>query len=121
MLTLLRVRRVARLRRRPELNGVSRPLRRAGSWQPSFCETGKARAMQVWGSAGSKPAETASLRRSISASRTRLASIVAQTPPAHHRRQRNGSSASSTAAGSISEAYGAAISFTGFPARLDRE
>jgi hypothetical protein len=36
MLTLLRVRRVARLRRRPELNGASRPLRRAGSWQPSF-------------------------------------------------------------------------------------
>jgi hypothetical protein len=38
MLTLLRVRRSARLRRRPELNGASRPLRRAGSWQPSFCE-----------------------------------------------------------------------------------
>ena len=36
MLTLLRVRRVARLRRRPELDGASRPLRRAGSWQPSF-------------------------------------------------------------------------------------
>jgi glycosyltransferase involved in cell wall biosynthesis len=26
----------ARLRRRPELNGASRPLRSAGSWQPSF-------------------------------------------------------------------------------------
>jgi hypothetical protein len=36
MLTLLRVRRVARLRRRLELNGASRPLRSAGSWQPSF-------------------------------------------------------------------------------------
>jgi len=36
MLTLLRVRRAARLRRRPELDGASRPLRRAGSWQPSF-------------------------------------------------------------------------------------
>jgi hypothetical protein len=35
MLTLLRVRRVARLRRRPELDGASRPLQRAGSWQPS--------------------------------------------------------------------------------------
>jgi hypothetical protein len=35
MLTLLRVRRVARLRRRPELDGASRPLRSAGSWQPS--------------------------------------------------------------------------------------
>jgi len=34
MLALLRVRRVARLRRRPELDGASRPLRRAGSWQP---------------------------------------------------------------------------------------
>jgi hypothetical protein len=78
MLTLLRVRRDARLRRRPELDGASRPLHRAGSWQPSFCETGKGRAMQVWGIAGSKPAETASPRRSISASRTRLASIVAQ-------------------------------------------
>ena len=38
MLTLLRVRRAARLRRRPELDGASRPLHRAGSWQPSFCE-----------------------------------------------------------------------------------
>ncbi len=38
MLTLLRVRRAARLRRRPELDGASRPLLRAGSWQPSFCE-----------------------------------------------------------------------------------
>jgi hypothetical protein len=38
MLTLLRVRRGARLRRRPELDGASRPLRSAGSWQPSFCE-----------------------------------------------------------------------------------
>src|SRR6202790_2555690 len=36
MLTLLRVRRAARLRRRPELDGASRPLRRAVSWQPSF-------------------------------------------------------------------------------------
>jgi hypothetical protein len=36
MLTLLRVRREARLRRRPEFDGASRPLRRAGSWQPSF-------------------------------------------------------------------------------------
>jgi hypothetical protein len=36
MLTLLRVRRAARLRRRPELDGASRPLHRAGSWQPSF-------------------------------------------------------------------------------------
>jgi hypothetical protein len=36
MLTLLRVRRVARLRRRPKLDGASRPLRSAGSWQPSF-------------------------------------------------------------------------------------
>jgi hypothetical protein len=36
MLTLLRVRRVARLRRRPEFDGASRPLRRAGSWQPPF-------------------------------------------------------------------------------------
>jgi hypothetical protein len=33
MLTLLRVRRDARLRRRPELDGASRPLHRAGSWQ----------------------------------------------------------------------------------------
>jgi len=38
MLPLLRVRRAARLRRRPELDGASRPLHRAGSWQPSFCE-----------------------------------------------------------------------------------
>src|SRR6266496_1438422 len=38
MLTLLRVRRAARLRRRPELDGASRPLHRAGSWQPSFSE-----------------------------------------------------------------------------------
>jgi hypothetical protein len=38
MLTLLRVRRAARLRRRPEPDGASRPLRGAGSWQPSFCE-----------------------------------------------------------------------------------
>ena len=36
MLTLLRVRRVARLQRQPELDGASHPLRRAGSWQPSF-------------------------------------------------------------------------------------
>ena len=36
MLTLLRVRRAARRRRRPNLVGASRPLRRAGSWQPSF-------------------------------------------------------------------------------------
>jgi hypothetical protein len=36
MLTLLRVRRVARLRHRPELDGAFRPRRRAGSWQPSF-------------------------------------------------------------------------------------
>jgi hypothetical protein len=42
MLTLLRVRRDARLRRRPELDGASRPLQRAGSWQPSFrvCKAG---------------------------------------------------------------------------------
>jgi hypothetical protein len=38
MLTLLRVRRAARLRHRPELDGASRPLHRAGSWQPSFRE-----------------------------------------------------------------------------------
>ena len=38
MLTLLRVRRAARLRRRPKLDGASRPLRSAGSWQPSFCD-----------------------------------------------------------------------------------
>ena len=38
MLTLLRVGRAARLRRRPELDGASRPLHSAGSWQPSFCE-----------------------------------------------------------------------------------
>jgi hypothetical protein len=36
MLTLLRVRREARLRRRPELGGASCPLQRAGSLQPSF-------------------------------------------------------------------------------------
>jgi hypothetical protein len=36
MLTLLRMRRVARLQRQPELDGASHPLRRAGSWQPSF-------------------------------------------------------------------------------------
>ena len=36
MLTLLRARRVTRLRRQPEFQGASRPLRRAGSWQPSF-------------------------------------------------------------------------------------
>jgi hypothetical protein len=39
MLTLLRVRRAARLRRRPELDGVSRPLYSAGSWHPSFCKS----------------------------------------------------------------------------------
>jgi hypothetical protein len=39
VLTLLRVRRVARLRRRPELDGASRPLRRAGSWPPCSRET----------------------------------------------------------------------------------
>lgn len=38
MLTLLRVRRAARLRRQPELDAASCPLRSAGSWQPSFCE-----------------------------------------------------------------------------------
>jgi hypothetical protein len=32
VLTLLRLRRVARLRRRPELDRASRPLHRAGSW-----------------------------------------------------------------------------------------
>ena len=36
MLTLLRVRRVARLQRQPQLDGASHPLRRAGSWQPSI-------------------------------------------------------------------------------------
>src|SRR5262249_37789690 len=36
MLTLLRAHPVARLQRRPELDGASRPLRTAGSWQPSF-------------------------------------------------------------------------------------
>ena len=36
MLTLLRVRRTARLWRRPKLDGASRPLRSAGSWRPSF-------------------------------------------------------------------------------------
>jgi hypothetical protein len=37
MLTLLRVRREARLRRQPELDGASRPLLRPGSLQqPSF-------------------------------------------------------------------------------------
>jgi len=46
MLTLLRVRRVARLRRRPELDGASRPLHRAGSLQPSFF--GRPRLTPLW-------------------------------------------------------------------------
>jgi hypothetical protein len=41
MLTLLRVRRVAHLRRRPKLDGASCPLQRAGSWQPSFFSVGQ--------------------------------------------------------------------------------
>ena len=45
MLTLLRVRREARLRRRPELDGASRPLHRAGSWQPSLSCRRKAGAL----------------------------------------------------------------------------
>src|SRR5262249_45033545 len=36
MLTLLRVRRAGHLQRRPELDGASRPLRRAGFWPPSL-------------------------------------------------------------------------------------
>jgi hypothetical protein len=54
MLTLLRVRRVARLRRRPELDGASRPLHRAGSWQPSSCECkGRPRGRQARARVGS--------------------------------------------------------------------
>jgi hypothetical protein len=54
MLTLLRVRRVARLRRRPELDGASRPLHRAGSWQPSSCKCkGRPRARQARARVGS--------------------------------------------------------------------
>jgi hypothetical protein len=48
MLTLLRVRRVARLRRRPEFDGAFRPLHRAGSLQPSFFGVRRSRLPVSW-------------------------------------------------------------------------
>jgi hypothetical protein len=94
MLTLLRVRRVARLWRRPKLDSASRPLHRAGSCSLHFARPAKGAPCRR----GEVPVQDRPrlLRSGVRFLPPELdwRASSRKTPPAHRRRQRNGSSAS---------------------------